>query len=836
MAMNQRAAGAALPSRMPLRVGRPRSRLVALAAYLLVAVAGCGSDADDEPTVEGPLPIGADQPQAYTERFLAHNPRAQLQPEHLAIVRLEPTGGDDGDTCAGRDGVDCLPYFIDEEMVVTLAIDDSTSEIGHLVLRDVSGSAVLSLSAGDEPVTAVIAPGEYILELTHVFAGDPRADTPTIFLRPGEALDEQTEAAVAEWAEAEEEASGVRPTAAPRSISVTAARDCLRCNFANSNLTDQHFDGAELTASTFEGATFLRTTLRDATLFGCTLTDLSPGKLDNANFSDRFHADFSGAKAPGVHFSFAVDYAASSSFFGIFRGAMLDGTVWNQEAVPNCPGPHCPTLRPDFRNASLRGAQFGAVYFTGRSVCPPNSRAAENACTFQGADLTRAVFNRFGAGSYIAHCRFDSEPGSRKITTLREADLRGAGLANGDLSDADLSGAVLEEVTFSDAVNSESCPRPGATLARANLTGAKLGGATLRAANLAGAVLTGIMPASLNGFDLTGTNFSGVSFAGIDLSQTDLSRSTLFSGGTAHFAGATLSDGTRGVNLAGHHFPSRYNEFKGANLTGATLTKAELVEADLERVTLNNAHMVGADLNFANLHVAKLRGACLGVQPGTEGDAASLRGAFMTDIDLSDADLRSVDLTGAHLYGAEGVTSLVRARLDSANLSGAICSGAHFSGTLSNAVFNNAQLVNTVFNGATLTGTKFNDTYLQGADFSNAVGVTGATLTNAAVSAAAGFWSFTEEDGTPYTVRYEATKLGPLATDPTVVCPNAARGPCCPSGDLVACANDKLKPKNHGPYPPVPDCVPKPPKYDNCITPMPTATRRATPTATPRLG
>ncbi len=837
MAMNQRAAGAALPSCMPLRVGRPRSRLVALAAYVLVAVAGCGSDADGEPTVEGPLPIGAEQPQAYTERFLSRNPRAELQPEHLAIVRLEPTGAGKDDTCAERDGVDCLPYFIDEETALTLAIDESTSEVGHLALRDVSGSAVLSLSAGDEPVTAVIAPGEYILELTHVFAGDPGADTPTIFLRPGEALDEQAEAAVAEWADAEEEASGVRPTAAPRSMGVTAARDCLRCNFANSNLTDQHFDGAELTGSTFQGATFLRTTLRGATLTGCTMIDLSPGKLDidNANFVDRFHADFSDAKAPGVHFSFAVDYAASNSFVGVFRGAMLDGTVWHQDAVPKCPGAHCPTLRPDFRNASLRGAQFGQVFLTGQSVCPPKSRAAENACTFQGADLTRAVLT-YRFLDMLAHCRFDSEPGSRRITTLHEADLRGQTLDGGDFSDADLSGAVLEGVSFSDDVRVESCRRQGTLLARANLTGVKLGGATFRGANLAGAVLTGITPATFNGLDLTDTNFSGVSFAGIDLSQADLSKSTLFSGGTAHFAGAKLSDGTHGVNLAGHHFPSRYNEFKGANLTYATLTKAELFETDLENVTLDNAQLVGANLNFANLRGAKLRGAFLGVQPGTEAAAATLRGAFMPDIDLTDADLRSVDLTAAHLYGDVSRTLLVRTRLDSATFVNAICSGAHFSGSLNNTVFAGAQLVNTVFNGATLTGAKFDDAYLQGADFSSAVSVTGAVLSNAAVSGAPGTWQLTEQDGTPYTIGYEATKLGALASNGSVRCPNGTLGPCCPSNDLAQCLTEKLKPARSRPFPPIPSCVPKPPRYDNCITPVPTATRRATPTATPRLG
>ena len=38
---------------------------------------------------------------------------------------------------------------------------------------------MLSLVASGKPVSAVIAPGNYILELTHAFAGDPGAETPT---------------------------------------------------------------------------------------------------------------------------------------------------------------------------------------------------------------------------------------------------------------------------------------------------------------------------------------------------------------------------------------------------------------------------------------------------------------------------------------------------------------------------------------------------------------------------------------------------------------------------------------------------------------------------------
>jgi hypothetical protein len=141
---------------------------------------------------------------------------------------------------------------------------------------------------------------------------------------------------------------------------------------------------------------------------------------------------------------------------------------------------------------------------------------------------------------------------------------------------------------------------------------------------------------------------------------------------------------------------------------------------------------------------------------------------------------------------------------------------------LSNAVFVGAQLVN----AATLTGTRFDDAYLQGADFANAISVRGARLSDAAVSAAPGTWSFMEMDGTPFIFRYEATKLGALATDNSVTCPNGALGPCCSGGDLAACLNDKLKPESNGPFPPVPQCVPKPPRYDNCITPMPTRTPR----------
>ncbi len=816
--------------------GRRSLALVAVLAAVLAA--GCGSDSDsdsDADSVEGPLPIGPDDPRAYTERFLDRNPRADLQPELLAVVNLEPTGGGDGDTCDAQDGVDCLPYVFAEETLLTLSSEGAPEELERMVLRDATGAAVLTQTAGSEPVSAIIPAGEYVLELRHLFAGDRDAAAPTIFLRPSEPSADATAALLESLVDP---SGGAVAQAPPHSMQLTASKDCIRCNFAKAKLANQTFDGLELTLAVFDGAEMNTTSFRGAFMEGSSMRELTRPNMRSRDTV--FEADFTDARLTGAHFSFQPLIAGGGAFVAIFRGAQLDTTVWELTGGDQhvCKGEsfnaRCSMVNPDFRNANLRASRFPAVVFRNNFLRRPNS------CTFQGADLTGADFRvpspRVGVD--LNNCRFDREPESGRVTVLRGADLTGVrangGGANGvNFSDADLSGAILERADFGTLNPNDPGPRGGALLARANLSNARIGGARFVSTDFTGATLTGITP-TLAGFDLRFAVFADADFAGVDLSHTDLSQAASFRTVPPRFAGAKLSDGTSGVNLADQHFPRRYSGLKGADLTGANLTRVELLEADLEGAVLNNAQMVGANLNFANLRRAKLRGATLGVEPGRERSAASLRGALMTDIDLTDADLRSVNLTAAHLYGDVQQTLLIRTRLDSANFSNAVCSGARFSGSLSNAVFVGAQLVNTIFNGATLTNTKFDDAYLQGADFSAASGVTGASLSNAAVSAVAGTWSFTEQDGTPFTIRYEATKLGPLANDSTVRCPNGGFGPCCPSGDLMQCLTEKLKPVREGPHPPVPACVPRPPRFDNCITPRPTATPRPTPTATPR--
>lgn len=90
-------------------------------------------------------------------------------------------------------------------------------------------------------------------------------------------------------------------------------------------------------------------------------------------------------------------------------------------------------------------------------------------------------------------------------------------------------------------------------------------------------------------------------------------------------------------------------------------------------------------------------------------------------------------------------------------------------------------------------------------------------------------------DGGPDSEDLDSGLLGPLAADASVRCPNGSLGPCCPNLDLAKCLTEKLKPVRDGPFLPVPPCVPRPPKYDHCITPMPTRSPNAprTPTARP---
>ncbi|MBF6842152.1 hypothetical protein, partial [Acinetobacter baumannii] len=108
--------------------------------------------------------------------------------------------------------------------------------------------------------------------------------------------------------------------------------------------------------------------------------------------------------------------------------------------------------------------------------------------------------------------------------------------------------------------------------------------------------------------------------------------------------------------------------------------------------------------------------------------------------------------------------------------------------------------------------TKFPNAYLQGAAFGAAAAIQGVSLSNAAIAVAAGSWSFTEQDGTPFTYCFGPTGLGLIAT-------SASAGVICPSSEFGPCTAGKLTPIDNGPFPAKPTCVAVPPTYSNCTKP-----------------
>ena len=107
---------------------------------------------------------------------------------------------------------------------------------------------------------------------------------------------------------------------------------------------------------------------------------------------------------------------------------------------------------------------------------------------------------------------------------------------------------------------------------------------------------------------------------------------------------------------------------RGANLSEANLTRADLTGADLRWANLTRADLTGADLTRADLSGANLRW-------------ANLTGANLTGANLRWANLNGANLTGANLTGANlRWVNLSGANLTGANLTRADLTGANLTG------------------------------------------------------------------------------------------------------------------------------------------------------------
>jgi uncharacterized protein YjbI with pentapeptide repeats len=685
-----------------------------------------------------------------SETFLVEHPHAALNATHTVVLDLSDAPGTP-DT-GSEPGVDEVPYHFSRRTLLTLAVDDALDPPPQLTLLDGMGAAVLEVGESRRSQTALVF-GAYTLRVEGAPPSAPVESGPVpppapLFLRPTLTV-----------------GGGANAADVAR---VEAGESCPNCDLRDITLTGTPL---QLYAVDLSGADFTGASLTSVAFFG---TDLTGAIFDQTRFDATFFASpiLTRASFAQAEFRAAPTQSCDLPSCRTHQDLQPDGCCviqCNNEILLQGPP------------ASLAMASFSGATFASSCLYAPSLGGA----SFAGAtfDFASSVGGDF-AGSDLRGARFDG-------TDVMGRDASGE-------PQPDVSPAAFAGATVSDDV-------AGAAFAAVDLTGIDFQGTDLRQASFTGSTLTETT-------NFAGADFSSSDFAGVDLSQTDLSTATLSP--ATSFAGATLSAGSHGVNLAclpggtgGCAFPQQTTQFKGANLAYVNLNGAGLEEANLERTILDNASLIGARLNLSNLKDASLRGIVAGVQPDSGAQVTELGGAYMVNADLTNADLRSADLSGAHLYGTATLTGVL---LDSADLSQAICAGAAFSGSLTDAAFNNAVLVNATFNGANLTGAKFDTAYLQGADFSSASSVLGASLRNAAVSTEPGAWTFTEQDGTPFTFAYGATALGALATDPSVICPDSASGPCGP-GTLTP---------NNGPFPPQPPCIPSEQFcYENCLNP-----------------
>jgi uncharacterized protein YjbI with pentapeptide repeats len=331
---------------------------------------------------------------------------------------------------------------------------------------------------------------------------------------------------------------------------------------------------------------------------------------------------------------------------------------------------------------------------------------------------------------------------------LSNADFSGSTLQNAAFVGANLTGAKFNGTTLQSHVGSATqvTDFSFANLSRASFVGAIFSGPVyLTHATLTCADFSGIQGDAIFGDSLVLDNSQGCrtkfqkttmrceffsQWNLLDLTEADISacraRLATPSGQTIghDFSGGVY---TRvvfdGLDLTGSKWDNTAlagASFQKAILDGATgfaandLTQAVFTYARLKQVNLSTAKLYGAVLDNANLEGANLSGAFLSpCTPPATCVAASLRGAYLKNVDLSGSHLQSATFSNASFYSSTPAGS------GSCDTSKKDCASAK-SATLTNTNFNGAYLFGVDFTGAQMHGVNFDGAVLVAANFSGA--------------------------------------------------------------------------------------------------------------------
>jgi len=253
-------------------------------------------------------------------------------------------------------------------------------------------------------------------------------------------------------------------------------------------------------------------------------------------------------------------------------------------------------------DVDLRGRNMKGIKIVGGNMVNVDLRGAD----LSGATLENIMFHNAkldGAiltGATIRGCIFEE-------ASVKETRFSGAHITESDmnkLSSADktqfndsvltnvwLSGSKFREANFANAkFEGAETKLNGVTFEKANLTGASFG---------EGVILT-IPPNMLSAHHDRDTSY--ISFKGANLQKVKFSPSgTIANLAYNNFEGANLT----GAKL--EEADLRYCKFKGANMTDASLSMADFRDSELSVSALKDAFINGAIFNTLEMHKGVLR-------------------------------------------------------------------------------------------------------------------------------------------------------------------------------------------------------------------------------------
>ena len=614
------------PRRAPARAFAPRSQAIAvglaLVASIGVADTATARGLDPRPGSQG----DAQSQNGFSEVELKANGK-RARAHHTVVVQLShphshphPTNPD------GTPGRHAIPYEFTRTRVHRFCIQDGDGKRHRMVLTDAAGRHVLSLTAGEECVTATVEAGHYTVTLHHDGSGTP-SDVNTVFIRPQfEPVDTSVLSSLT--------GAGPTPRASAGPIIPSADTYDAQCHSSRPEFVCcSHVDAWALRASNG----FYVTVRNDWTGFcgrpwnPAGSTDC-PGPGPFLSTADTLFGKTSGVLVPG-----------DTELFEVFTCSLRGGT-----------GPQFPKgtifLSAPFRAyALLDGTSTGGFFYTRPS--DPNRPSPYVGALVPGTGDPKA--DRLSTGHETVdvvgggvcgqplHLTYDDDGQISLSAALEERDW----CADGPLSAAPLSYIIETELRFLSFYD-VSPTRP--VIARQ--------GTAFFTPNHYSTIL--IATGSCSHCNLRGAQLQGYNFAGANLNGADLSGGAKLQGATLSFAYMPDADLT-GADLTGAHLNDVdfYQVTKRPSLNGATLTQAQFANANLIGIDLSHAFLEGADFSGAQMPGALLKDITHVTTP-TSGRVSFVK-TLLAGADFSNSTFDGGDFTNAIFSTKSGTVDLL---------------------------------------------------------------------------------------------------------------------------------------------------------------------------------